>query len=171
MRNQEEYSYNLGDRAPDASGNISRQSMNKNYRVGKIKFYAKSTMGERGLIAPAILLQILEWCGSRWSTYNIWVSVDDKHDVSRADVGSWAEVGFYIKGSFREKSGLITTELKMRHLTILGGDAEEDIVIGEEEYIKEENMISIPVSAATTAREIYLGTQYTPVRVEEEITN
>jgi hypothetical protein len=146
--------------------------MNKNYRVGRIKYYAKQTTGPRGIIPAAILLDIIEWCGVRWSGYNLWVSVDEKHEVSQDDVGSWAEVGFYIKGSFREANGQIFNNLKMRHLTILGGDLTEDIVLGEDDFIKEEDMLTIPVSAANTAREIYQGTLYSPKRVEEEqLTN
>ncbi len=168
MRNPEEYSFNLADNTGTEEA-TSRRSMNKNYRVGKIKFFAKQTVGERGTSAAAVMLRIVEWCGERWASYHLWLSVDDRYTVSQDDVGRWAEIGFYIKGSFREKRGLITTDLKMRHLTMLEGDDEQEIVIGGDDFIKEDDVLSVPTAVITVAKDIYEGTLYEPKRIDEEL--
>lgn len=164
MQDQEEYSFNQDQ----SSG---RTSMNKNYRVGKIKFFAKPMMVLDRQIAAAVLLNIIEWCGVRWSSYNLWITADDKFNVTPENVGGWAEVGFFIKGAYRDRvNGETSTELKMRHFSPISDEGLRiDITIGDPDNIKEEDMMLVPASVINIARAIYEGTQYEPVRTENNL--
>lgn len=171
MRELEEYSFNLAEGTPEAE--VGRESMNKNYRVGKIKFFAKAIMNPpTGKPIPAaVMLKVIEFCGVRWSAYHLWISVDDKFDITSAVVGQWAEVGFYIKGAFRDSAtGRTSTELRMRHFQVIDEIGVQcEITIGDPDQITEDDMMSVPKNVIDVAKEIYFGTQYTPVRTEDSL--
>jgi hypothetical protein len=102
--------------------------MYKNFRVGKLKYVAN----KRGGIGKHILVDVMEYCVNRSGgeyeshpTYNLWISFDDKYDISSSDVGRWCEVGFYIQ-SFREKDlhEHYSTVLSMRSFRFLETDEE-----------------------------------------------
>lgn len=168
MHDQEEYSFNLAEQTGDLEG---RESMNKNYRVGKVKFFAKAILNPAAgkPIPAAVMMKIIEFCGIRWSAYHLWISVDEKFDVRSTVVGSWAEVGFYIKGAFRDSAtGLTSTELRMRHFQPIDEIGVQcEITIGDPDNVTEEDMMTVPANVVEVAREIYRGTQYSPKRVDE----
>lgn len=76
--------------------------MYKNYRVGSIKYVSNKRLGKQ-----YIILNAMESCVDKsgepyTATYNLWVAVDSETVITRADVGRFCEVGFYIQ-SFRIK--------------------------------------------------------------------
>lgn len=159
--------------SPRESLDASRASMNKNYRVGQVRFIDKPTIYDGKAISPAVMINVIEWCGTRWSSYRLWVSYDIAKYAGAmvGAVGQWVEFGFYIKGSFREPvTKVTTTELRLRHFEIINGGVDVDITIGDPDNVKEEDMLVVPTTAIEVAKAVYEGTPYTPKRDDEPLS-
>lgn len=141
-----------------------RTSMYRNYRVGKIKYFKKAKEDN----PAAILLQVIEFCGRRWSTYHLWINVSDRFIVKSDDLNKWVLVGFYLK-SFMDSSAYTqyNTSLKMRHFELLGQDDLESITIGENETVEETDMMDVPTHAIEVSKDIFDRTTFSPESTDE----
>jgi len=94
--------------------------MYKQYRVGKIKYVTNKRLGN-----PHILLDAWEHCldtqGAGYvATYNLWIALDDKTDITRDDVGRFCEVGFYTQSfRVRDMNDSYNTVLSLRSFKFL----------------------------------------------------
>jgi hypothetical protein len=105
-----------------------RIGMNKNLRVGRVKFVSPRLGGA----APNVLIDIHEECIDNFgkpyvSHYNLYILVkdSDKFKVGRDDVGRFCEVGFYLQ-SFRKKDMQATYDnvLELKSLVWLKNETE-----------------------------------------------